>query len=367
MRYQYLLFGAINALAAASVAAADPYPNRPIRMIVANAPGSASDIYGRIVFTRMSERLGQQIVIDNRPGAGGTLGVETSARAVADGYTLITVTAAVMTIAPHVYAKVGFDPLKDFLPVSVFVKTETALCVHAGLPVKTLREFIDLAKSKPGQLNMASAGIGSTSHLGGLMFATLAGIEGNHIPYKGGGPSALALVQGESQWTMGPYGAYGSHVKAGRVRCLATGGDKRSALTPELPTIAEAGVAGFRYYGWNGVLAPRATPRPVVDKLNGVMRDVLGTTCASSTWRRARNPRIRASPISPASSVMILYRWAKWSGSLDSSPSKQHAIHTHAVAPAQRCHRVCLARGQRSGAELSATANRAIARPAASR
>ena len=278
MRYQHLLFGAINALAAASVVAADPFPNRPIRMIVANAPGSASDIYGRIVFTRMSERLGQQIVIDNRPGAGGTLGVETSARAVADGYTLVTVTAAVMTIAPHVYAKVGFDPLKDFLPVSVFVKTETALCVHAGLPVKTLREFIDLAKAKPGQLNMASAGIGSTSHLGGLMFATLAGIEGNHIPYKGGGPSALALVQGESQWTMGPYGAYGSHVKSGRVRCLATGGDKRSALTPELPTIAEAGVTGFRYYGWNGVLAPRATPRHVVDKLNGVMREVLATT-----------------------------------------------------------------------------------------
>jgi tripartite-type tricarboxylate transporter receptor subunit TctC len=106
----------------------------------------------------------------------------------------------------------------------------------------------------------------------------MAGIEGNHIPYKGGGPSALALVQGESQWTMGPYGAYGSHVKSGRVRCLATGGDKRSALTPELPTIAEAGVTGFRYYGWNGVLAPRATPRHVVDKLNGVMREVLATT-----------------------------------------------------------------------------------------
>ena len=267
---------ALGLTAGAAAVAAD-YPLRPVRMIVANAPGSASDIYGRIVFTRMSERLGQQIVIDNRPGAGGTLGVETAARAVADGYTLATVTAAVMTIAPHVYAKIGFDPVKDFAPVSVFVKTETALCVNAALPVKTLREFIDLAKAKPGQLNMASAGIGSTSHLGGLMFATMAGIEGNHIPYKGGGPSALALVQGESQWTMGPYGAYGSHVKSGRVRCLATGGDKRSALTPDLPTIAESGVAGFRYYGWNGVLAPRGTPPAIVNKMNSVMRDVLAT------------------------------------------------------------------------------------------
>jgi hypothetical protein len=246
-------------------------------MIVANAPGSASDIFGRMVFTRMSERLGQQVVIDNRPGAGGTLGVETAARAVADGYTLVTVTAAVMTIAPHVYAKIGFDPLKDFSPVSVFVKTETALCVHGALPAKTLRDFIDLAKSKPGQLNMASAGIGSTSHLGGLMFATMAGIQGNHVPYKGGGPSALAIVQGEAQWTMGPYGAYASHVKSGRVRCLATGGDKRAVLTPDLPTIAESGVTGFRYYGWNGVLGPRATPRPIVDSLNGVMREVLAT------------------------------------------------------------------------------------------
>ena len=267
---------ALGLTAGAAAVAAD-YPLRPVRMIVANAPGSASDIYGRIVFTRMSERLGQQIVIDNRPGAGGTLGVETAARAVADGYTLATVTAAVMTIAPHVYAKIGFDPVKDFAPVSVFVNTDTALCVNATLPVKTLREFIDLAKAKPGQLNMASAGIGSTSHLGGLMFATMAGIEGNHIPYKGGGPSALALVQGESQWTMGPYGAYGSHVKSGRVRCLATGGDKRSALTPDLPTIAESGVAGFRYYGWNGVLAPRGTPPAIVNKMNSVMRDVLAT------------------------------------------------------------------------------------------
>ena len=263
--------------AAAFGAHAQPYPTHPIRMIMANAPGSVSDIYGRIVFARMSDSLGQQIVVDNRPGAGGVVGVEMAARATPDGYTLVTVTAAVITIGPHVYRKIGYDPHQDFAPVSVFVKSETALCVNAALPVKNVREFIELTKSKPGQLNMASAGIGATSHLGGLMFATLTGIEANHVPYKGGGPSVMAVAQGEAHWALGPLGAYIAQVKTGRIRCIATGGDKRSVISPELPTIAESGVAGFRYYGWNGVLAPRGVARPIIDKLNRLMREVLAT------------------------------------------------------------------------------------------
>jgi tripartite-type tricarboxylate transporter receptor subunit TctC len=265
------------ALAAANCAYAQDYPARPIRMIMANNPGSASDIYGRILFVRMSERQRQQIVVDNRPGAGGVLGVEMAARAAPDGYTLVTVTAAVVTIAPHVYRKTGYDPLKDIVPVSVFIKSETALCVNAALPVKSVREFIDLAKSKRGQLNMASAGIGATSHLGGLMFASMAGIDANHIPYKGGGASVMALAQGEAQWALGPLGAYIAQVKTGRIRCVATGGEKRSAIAPELPTIAESGVPGFHYFGWNGVMAPAGTPRPVIDKLNRLMKEVLAT------------------------------------------------------------------------------------------
>ena len=264
-------------LAAALGAHAQDYPVRPIRMIMANAPGSVSDIYGRILFTRMADRLGQQIVVDNRPGAGGVLGVETAARATPDGYTLVTVTAAVVTIAPHVYRKIGYDSLKDFAPVSIFVKSETALCVNAALPVKSVREFIELAKSKPGQLNMASAGIGATSHLGGLMFASMAGIDANHVPYKGGGPSVMAVAQGEAQWALGPFGAYIAQVKTGRIRCVATGGDKRSAVAPELPTIAESGVPGFRYYGWNGVMAPAGVARPIVGKLNKLMGELLST------------------------------------------------------------------------------------------
>jgi tripartite-type tricarboxylate transporter receptor subunit TctC len=272
---------AICALLAASagpvLAQADNYPSQPIRMIMANNPGSASDIYGRILFTRMAERMGQQIVVDNRPGAGGVIGVEMAARAAPDGYTMVTVTAAVVTIAPHVYRKIGYDSLKDLAPVSVFIKSETALCVNNSLPAKTVREFIDLAKAKPGALNMASAGIGATSHLGGLMFASAVGIEANHVPYKGGGASVLALAQGEAQWALGPFGAYIAQVKTGRVRCLATAGDKRSAVAPELPTMIESGVPGFRYFGWNGVVAPRGVARPVIETFNRRMKELLVT------------------------------------------------------------------------------------------
>jgi tripartite-type tricarboxylate transporter receptor subunit TctC len=225
----------------------------------------------------MAERMGQQIVVDNRPGAGGVIGVEMAARAPADGYTLVTVTAAVVTIAPHVYRKIGYDPLKDLAPVSVFIKSETALCVNNSVPAKTVREFIDLARAKPGALNMASAGVGATSHLGGLMFASAVGIEANHVPYKGGGASVLALAQGEAQWALGPFGAYIAQVKTGRVRCIATAGDKRSAVAPELPTLIESGVPNFRYYGWNGVVAPRGVPQPVIHTLNQRMKDQLAT------------------------------------------------------------------------------------------
>lgn len=261
--------------AQAHAAAPDDYPSRPIRMIIPNTPGSTTDIFGRMLFQRMSDKLGQQIVVDNRPGAGGVPAMETAARAAPNGYTLVAVAASNMTIAPHTYRKIGYDPLKDYAPISLFVTAQTALCVNAGLPAKNVREFIDLARAKPRELNMASAGVGATSHLGGLLFVTMANIEVNHVPYKGGGPSMLAVAQGEAQWTLGPVSAAMNHVKSGRMRCLATGGEKRSVTTPDLPTISESGVPGFRYYGWNGVLAPAALPKPMVDRLNAVMRDGL--------------------------------------------------------------------------------------------
>jgi tripartite-type tricarboxylate transporter receptor subunit TctC len=271
----WMLLACVSFVPPALAADAADYPIRPIRMILPQSPGSTTDILGRMVFTRVAERLGRQIVVDNRPGAGGTMGMETAARATPDGYTLTAIAASMLAITPHIYRKLAYDPQHDFVPVGLYVLAQTALCVNAALPVKTVRDLIELSRTKPGGLNMASAGIGSTSHLGGLMFATLAGIEVNHVPYKGGGPSVASVALGESQWTIPPLSAGMPQVRAGRMRCIATGGEKRSAVTPELPTIAESGVPGFRFYGWNGVVAPRGTWRPIVLKFNETMNEVL--------------------------------------------------------------------------------------------
>ncbi|HTD89918.1 MAG TPA: tripartite tricarboxylate transporter substrate binding protein [Burkholderiales bacterium] len=255
--------------------AAEIYPNRPVRMVISNGPGSAGDILGRIAFMRATEILGQPLIVDNRPGAGGTIGVEIVARAAPDGYTLLATSFATLAVAPHTYKNVPYHPVNDFAPVSLFAITQAGLCVNAALPVKSTRELIDLARARPGKLLMASAGIGSTSHLAGLMFATAAGIDVTHVPYKGGGPSAAALAAGEAHWALGPLAAYAVPWKTGRARCIAVSGENRSAIFPELPTIAEAGVPGFKFLGWNGVLAPKGTPRPLIDRLHGALVQAL--------------------------------------------------------------------------------------------
>ncbi|MGH9578977.1 MAG: Bug family tripartite tricarboxylate transporter substrate binding protein, partial [Terriglobales bacterium] len=255
-------------------AAAQQYPARPVRMIVPQAPGSTTDLLGRIAFTHTSERLGKQLVVDNRPGAGGTLGMEIASRATPDGYTLVGVAASMLAITPHVYRKLAYDPLRDFVPVGTYVLAQIAICVNTGFPARTVRDFVEIAKAKPGQLDMGSAGVGSTSHLGGLLFATQAGITVNHVPYKGAANMA-AVAQGEVPFVVAPLSAAMPQVRGGRVRCLATGGDKRSTVTPDLPTIAESGVPGFRFYGWNGVVAPRGTPKPIIARFNRVMNEAL--------------------------------------------------------------------------------------------
>ena len=275
MRVHWLILPALLGAGATSFAAdTGAYPSRPARMVVPQGPGSTTDTLGRIVFAATAERLGQQIVVDNRPGAGGTIGMEIASRAAPDGYTLVGVAASMLAITPHIYRKLAYDPLRDFVPVGTFVLAQTAVCVNGKLPPRSVQELLKLAKDRPGRLNMASAGIGSTSHLGGVLFTTLGGISANHVPYKGGA-SMAAVAQGETDFTVAPLSAGMVQVKTGRVRCLATGGDKRSPVTPDIPTIAESGVPGFRYYGWNGVVAPRGTPRTVVVKFNRVMNEAL--------------------------------------------------------------------------------------------
>ena len=233
------------------------------------------DILVRIVAPKMAELLGQPLVVDNRGGAGGVIGTETGARAVPDGYTLVMGAPATMIIARFVQRNLPYDPLRDFEPISLIVNAEAVMVVHPGLPARNVQEFIAFARARPGKLNMASAGVGSSSHLAGVLFTTLAGIDSVHVPYKGGGPVAAALIAGESHWTIVPAAAVAGQIKAGRLRALAVSTKKRSPLLPDLPTLDEAGVPGYEYNAWNGVFAPRGTPRAVIKLVHATIQKAL--------------------------------------------------------------------------------------------
>jgi tripartite-type tricarboxylate transporter receptor subunit TctC len=259
--------------------AAEPvkdYPSRPIRMMMPNAPGSANDTMGRIVAARLGDALGQQIVVDNRAGAGGVLGMEIGKNSNPDGYTLVSPSTAATSIAPHIHKKLPYDPVTDFEFISLFAVMPNVLVVNPGLPPKTVREFIDYAKSMGNKLNMASAGTGAQSHLSGTAFMIAAGFESVHVPYKGGGPSVASVVAGESQWTFTPAAAVVSLIKSGRLRALGQSLPKRTPLLGDLPAIAET-IPGFSYSGWYGLTAPKGTPKPIIDKLRATLVRVSNT------------------------------------------------------------------------------------------
>ncbi len=263
------------ASAAAQPAAAQAYPNRPVRMIAAQSAGSSLDTILRILATRMTDVMGQQIVIDNRGGAGGTIGVELAARSAPDGYTLLAGASSSMVISSFTYKKLPFDAIKDFDPISVFVNAEAVFVVNPALPIKSVNDFLALVKTQPGKLNMGSAGIGSSSHLAGLLFVSMTGINTVHVPYKGGGPMTAAIVGGESQWAISPAAALVGQIRAGRLRAIAISSKQRSPVLPELPTIDEAGVPGYEYVSWNAVFAPKGTPRSIIGSVHSSMRKTL--------------------------------------------------------------------------------------------
>ena len=248
------------------------YPQRPIRMIAAQSAGSSLDTLLRIFAAKMSEILGQQIVIDNRGGAGGTIGVELAARAPADGYTLLAGASSSMIVSSFTYKKLPFDTLKDFAPISLFANVEAVFVVNPTLPVKSVSEFLALARAQPGKLMMGSAGVGASSHLAGLLFVNIAGIQSTHVPYKGGGPMATAVVANEAQWAISPAAALVGLIRAGRLRAIAISSKQRSPILPELPTVAESGVPSYEFGSWNGVLAPAGTSRLILQQINAVMR-----------------------------------------------------------------------------------------------
>lgn len=259
---------ALVVFAATSTAtAAETYPARPIRTILPNPPGGATDVVARIVTQKMTAILGQQMVVDNRGGAGGALGAELAARATPDGYTVLVASFATHTIVPHLQKKIGYDPLHDFVPIALFAVQYALLSANLNFAPNTVKDLIAYAKARPGAINYGSAGPGSTSDFTGRMFARMANIEITIVPYRGGGAIVPALLAGEAQLNFGPIPAMGALVKAGRLKGIAVSGPTRSAALPDVPTVAEAGLPGFSASGWVGLAAPRGTPRQLVERL----------------------------------------------------------------------------------------------------
>ena len=260
----------------ASVAQAD-YPNKPIKLIVGFAPGGSTDIVGRIVAQRLGERLGQTVLVDNRAGAGGTIGADITAKAPPDGYTLTLGTTSTHAIAAGAYSKLPYDPVTDFTQISLVAVTPYLLVVNPQVKANNLAEFVALAKSQPGKLNYASAGNGTATHLAMEMLKDAAGIDLVHIPYKGNAPADLAIVSGEVQAVFGSMPALLQNTKAGKVRPLSVGTAARSPALPEVPTVAEQGYTGFEAALWLGIMGPANMPKLIVDRLHREIAAIVAT------------------------------------------------------------------------------------------
>lgn len=262
-----LLLAFVVTAACAFPAASQDYPARPVRLIVADAAGGAPDQLGRVVAQKLSEGLGQQFIVDNRPGAAGALGADIAAKAPADGYTILLTTTSIYAILPSLKKNLPYDPVKDFVPVSRIATASNVLVVNVSLPASSVPELVQLAKSRPGALNYASAGVGSPAHLAGEMLNLLAGIKLTHVPYKGAAPALLDVIAGNVQLIITSPIAAGAHMKGGKVRALASTGSERNPSLPELPTIAEA-VPGYEISQTWGIVAPAGTPSPIVQRLS---------------------------------------------------------------------------------------------------
>ena len=278
MRLHHLALTALAALTVAGGlpgnASAQDYPRKPLRLIVPFPPGGGNDILARSVGQRLADTISQQIIVDNRGGAGGLIGAEIAAKAVPDGYTLFLASIGNLAFTPALRAKLPYDPVKDFAPVTRLATSVFILVVNPSLPAKSVQELIALAKAKSGQLNYASAGQGSSLHMTAEIFKLATGVNLVHVAYKGSAPALTDLISGQVQVMFGTMPATLPQVKAGKLRALGVSGAKRSAAAPEVPTIAETGVPGFEVLNWYGIVAPSKTPGAIVQKLNG---DLLAT------------------------------------------------------------------------------------------
>jgi tripartite-type tricarboxylate transporter receptor subunit TctC len=260
----------------ASSAAQAPYPNKPIRLIVASSPGGPNDLVARMVAAPWGELLGHSIVVDNRAGAAGTIGTELAARATPDGYTLLVGFPGPLIIAPLMKTSTPYDTARDFAPVSLAVSAPFVLLVHPGVPAKSVKELIALARAKPGRINYASGGIGISSHLAMELLNNVAGTRMVHVPYKGAGPGLTGLIAAEVDAMFAGVSSALPHIRTGKLRALAIGGEKRFPQLPDLPTVGESGYR-FNASSWYGILAPRATPRAIVARLHATFTQTLAT------------------------------------------------------------------------------------------
>jgi tripartite-type tricarboxylate transporter receptor subunit TctC len=295
LRVAVLVVAGHIVVAAAAADRATSYPTRPVRLIVANTTGTSVDTLARVLAAKMSEELGQQMVADNRAGAGGIIGAEIASQSIPDGYTLLVSSTGMQVISPQIYRKLNYHPVKDFEPISLYAVTQNLLVVNPTLPIRTVKDLVALSRANPGKYNMSNAGSGFQSHLAGVLFTHMAGIDVVHVPYKGGA-SLTAVIANEAQFTIAPGPAVLAHVRGNRLRAIASAGEKRSPLTPELPTIIESGLPGYVSTGWAGIMAPKGTPKPILDKLHATMAKALSDPRAREQMERQGGEPVISTP-----------------------------------------------------------------------
>jgi tripartite-type tricarboxylate transporter receptor subunit TctC len=278
------LIFALLASCALLPAAAQNYPAKTVRLVAPFPPGGSVDVVARLVTAKLTENLGQQFIVDNRSGASGNIGTELVAGSPPDGYTLLIQTIPFVA-NQFLLSRVPYDPVRDFAPVSLMASSPSLVTVHPSLPVRSVKDLIALAKARPGQLNYAGAGVGTNPHIAGELFNLLAGLNIVAVQFKGGGPADLATIGGEVEMTFGNISQEIGYVNSGRLRALAVTSLKRSPVLPDLPTVAEAGVPGYEFLTWHGVLAPKATPRAIVMSLNEQIRKVFTAPGQERVWR----------------------------------------------------------------------------------
>jgi tripartite-type tricarboxylate transporter receptor subunit TctC len=290
-----LAAGAAHA-ATTSKDGAGAYPVRPVRLIVPYPPGGGNDTLARIFGQKLSEAWGQQVVVDNRGGAGTIIGSQLAARAAPDGYTLLLSSIASHAIAPNLYRKPGYDPIRDFAPVTLLAIAPTVLCVNPAVPAKTLKELLALAKAKPGELKFASGGAGTPPHMAGEIFATMTGVKLLHVPYKGGGPAIAGLIGGETTMMFDTAASILPHVAGGKLRALAIARRSRLPEYPNVPTFEEGGVKGYEVNAWYSIHAPAGVPRPIIMKVNRDLVRILGTPEIKERLRQLGSEGVGNSP-----------------------------------------------------------------------